>query len=142
MSIAIPFLVLLLAGAFAAYHRLRLAAWVAISATALVAGWLLGANATATVVAAVLVALVAVPVLLVSGGKSDLVSDRTVAQFLERVPHARHLRLPEATHMLAGDDNDAFTEAVLGFLRAQSASIPAGRPPSLVEAPSLPGVSR
>lgn len=60
-----------------------------------------------------------VPVLLISGGRSDLVSDDTVAHFLERVPHATHVRLPEATHMLAGDDNDAFTDAVLAFLRAQ-----------------------
>ncbi len=60
-----------------------------------------------------------VPVLLISGGRSDLVSDDTVAHFIERVPHATHVRLPEATHMLAGDDNDAFTDAVLAFLRAQ-----------------------
>ena len=59
-----------------------------------------------------------VPVLLISGGRSDLVSDDTVAHFLERVPHATHVRLPEATHMLAGDDNDAFTDAVLACLRA------------------------
>ena len=59
-----------------------------------------------------------VPVLLISGGRSDLVSDDTVAHFIERVPHATHVRLPEATHMLAGDDNDAFTDAVLAFLRA------------------------
>ena len=70
-----------------------------------------------------------VPVLLISGGRSDLVSDDTVAHFIERVPHATHVRLPEATHMLAGDDNDAFTDAVLAFLRAQF-----GRP--------APGVSR
>ena len=33
MSIAIPFLACLAAGAFAAYHRLRLAIWVAITPT-------------------------------------------------------------------------------------------------------------
>src|SRR3546814_8749910 len=33
MSIAIPFVAFLLAGAFAAYHRLRLAWWAAITAT-------------------------------------------------------------------------------------------------------------
>ena len=48
MSVAIPFLAFLLASAFAAYHRLRLAAWVALAASTLVACWLLGANATAT----------------------------------------------------------------------------------------------
>ncbi|UYB53502.1 acyl-CoA dehydrogenase [Xanthomonas sp. AM6] len=64
MSIVAPFLVLLLAGAFAAYHRMRLAVWAALSATLLVACWLLGASHTATLVAAVLLALVAVPLLL------------------------------------------------------------------------------
>ncbi|NYF20287.1 acyl-CoA dehydrogenase [Xanthomonas sp. JAI131] len=64
MSIVAPFLVLLLAGAFAAYHRMRLAVWAALSATLLVACWLLGASHTATIVAAVLLALIAVPLLL------------------------------------------------------------------------------
>lgn len=62
-----------------------------------------------------------VPVLLVSGGRSDLVSDRTVAHFLELAPHARHVRLPEATHMVAGDDNDAFTDTLLEFLHTPAA---------------------
>jgi pimeloyl-ACP methyl ester carboxylesterase len=69
-----------------------------------------------------------VPVLLISGGRSDLVSDRTVADFLARVPHARHERLPEATHMVAGDDNDAFAEVLLRYLGAQSFSTPACAP--------------
>jgi acyl-CoA dehydrogenase len=64
MSIAAPFLALFLIGAIAAYHRLRLAVWVALSATALVACWLLDASATATSVAGALLALVAVPLLL------------------------------------------------------------------------------
>ncbi|MBN6149590.1 acyl-CoA dehydrogenase [Xanthomonas sp. AmX2] len=64
MSIVAPFLVLLLAGGFAAYHRMRLAVWAALSATLLVACWLLGANPAATIVAAVLLALVSVPLLL------------------------------------------------------------------------------
>lgn len=62
-----------------------------------------------------------VPVLLVSGGRSDLVSDQTVAHFLELAPHARHVRLPEATHMVAGDDNDAFTDTLLEFLHTPAA---------------------
>ena len=56
------------------------------------------------------------PLLLVSGGRSDLVSARTVADFLELAPHARHVQLPVATHMLAGDDNDLFTATVLQYL--------------------------
>jgi pimeloyl-ACP methyl ester carboxylesterase len=57
-----------------------------------------------------------IPVLLVSGGRSDLVTSRTVEHFLELAPHARHVQLPDATHMVAGDDNDAFTETLLHFL--------------------------
>ncbi|MDH5834661.1 acyl-CoA dehydrogenase [Luteimonas kalidii] len=64
MSVVIPFLAVLLAGAFAAYHRLRLAVWVAISATLLVACWFLGASPVATIVAAVLVAAIAATLLL------------------------------------------------------------------------------
>jgi len=57
-----------------------------------------------------------IPVLLVSGGRSDLVSQETIAHFRELVPHAEHLQLPEATHMVAGDNNDAFTRAIIGFI--------------------------
>jgi pimeloyl-ACP methyl ester carboxylesterase len=77
-----------------------------------------------------------IPVLLVSGGRSDLVSDRTVADFLARVPHARHERLPDATHMVAGDDNDAFAGVLLRHLGAQS-FIPAPAP-----GPSNPAPAR
>ncbi|MCF5964829.1 acyl-CoA dehydrogenase family protein, partial [Xanthomonas perforans] len=64
MSIIAPFLLVILAAGIAAYHRMRLATWVAISACVLVACWLLGANLTATLVAAALVVLVSAPVLL------------------------------------------------------------------------------
>ena len=56
------------------------------------------------------------PVLLISGGRSDLVSADTVEEFQSLVPHARHVHLPQATHMLAGDDNDTFTRTVLQYL--------------------------
>ncbi|WP_369937089.1 alpha/beta fold hydrolase [Xanthomonas tesorieronis] len=58
------------------------------------------------------------PVLLVSGGRSDLVTPQTIEEFLSLVPHAQHVHLPEATHMLAGDDNAAFTATVLHYLDA------------------------
>ena len=64
MSVVIPFLALLLTTAFAAYHRLRLATWAALTATLLVACWLFGASGAATVVAAIVVALVSIPLLL------------------------------------------------------------------------------
>jgi len=78
-----------------------------------------------------------IPMLLVSGGRSDLVSARTVEHFLECVPHARHIQLPEATHMVAGDDNDAFTGTLLDFLGAQfSRSATAPADPVLSPSPS------
>jgi pimeloyl-ACP methyl ester carboxylesterase len=57
-----------------------------------------------------------VPVLLVSGGRSELVNETHVREFLALVPHARHVCLPEATHMVVGDDNDAFTRTISAFL--------------------------
>lgn len=58
-----------------------------------------------------------VPVLLLSGARSDVVSQATVNEFLQRVPHARHVELANATHMVAGDANDAFTHALTHFVR-------------------------
>ena len=68
------------------------------------------------------------PLLLVSGGRSDLVSSRTVAEFLELAPHARHVQLADATHMLAGDDNDLFTATVLEYLAELERAEPPVRP--------------
>ena len=64
MSIALPFLALLLVGAIAAYHRVRLAIWAAATLTALIGCMLLGANITAAIIATLLAALVAVPLLV------------------------------------------------------------------------------
>ena len=61
-------------------------------------------------------ARVEVPVLLLSGERSDVVSHETVAEFLRLVPHARHVEVPGATHMLAGDANDAFTREIAAFI--------------------------
>jgi pimeloyl-ACP methyl ester carboxylesterase len=57
-----------------------------------------------------------IPTLLISGGASDIVSDTTIAEFLSLVPHARHVSVPRATHMIVGDDNAAFTRHVAEFL--------------------------
>jgi pimeloyl-ACP methyl ester carboxylesterase len=59
-----------------------------------------------------------VPVLLLSGERSDVVSHRTVDEFMALVPHARHVEVPGATHMLAGDANDAFTAQIAGFIES------------------------
>ncbi|MGB0132473.1 alpha/beta fold hydrolase [Dokdonella sp.] len=57
-----------------------------------------------------------VPTLLISGSASDVVSESTINEFLELVPHARHVMVPHATHMVAGDENSQFTKHVLDFL--------------------------
>lgn len=57
-----------------------------------------------------------VPVLLISGARSDVVSRDTVAEFMQLVPHAQHVELAAATHMLAGDANDAFTREIASFV--------------------------
>ncbi len=59
---------------------------------------------------------VRVPTLLISGGASDIVSHDTIDEFLTLVPHARHVRVAEATHMIVGDDNATFTRHVAEFL--------------------------
>jgi len=57
-----------------------------------------------------------VPALLISGARSDIVSDATIEEFLACVPHAEHVSVPHATHMVVGDRNDAFTDAVRRFI--------------------------
>jgi len=57
-----------------------------------------------------------VPVLLVRGGSSELVSEEIAREFVSRVPNARYVDVQGAAHMVAGDVNDPFTEQVVGFL--------------------------
>lgn len=58
------------------------------------------------------------PMLLISGGRSDLVTPDNINEFLSIAPHAQHVQLADATHMLAGDDNATFTATVLHYLDA------------------------
>jgi pimeloyl-ACP methyl ester carboxylesterase len=56
------------------------------------------------------------PVLLVRGRHSDVVSEAGLAAMLELLPDARVARAGGAGHMVAGDDNDVFMEALNAFL--------------------------
>jgi pimeloyl-ACP methyl ester carboxylesterase len=58
-----------------------------------------------------------VPTLLVRGRQSDLLSEQGAREFLDIVPHARYADVGGAGHMVAGDRNDAFNDAVVTFLR-------------------------
>ncbi|HEB88125.1 MAG TPA: alpha/beta hydrolase [Deltaproteobacteria bacterium] len=56
------------------------------------------------------------PTLLVRGRMSDILSEEGARVFLEQVPHAKFADISNAGHMVAGDRNDLFTNAVLEFL--------------------------
>lgn len=58
----------------------------------------------------------AMPVLLVRGKLSDLLSEENARHFLELCPKAKYVDVAGAAHMVAGDQNDRFTEAVVAFL--------------------------
>lgn len=66
------------------------------------------------------------PALLVRGTRSQMVSDAGVAHFRALVPQLRVVDVADAGHMVAGDDNDHFAEAVLDFLDSVAASQGAG----------------
>jgi acyl-CoA dehydrogenase len=65
MSILLPILALLLATGIAAYHRWSLPAWVALTAALLAGSWFAAASTTPTLVVAIIVGAVALPLLLV-----------------------------------------------------------------------------
>lgn len=55
------------------------------------------------------------PVHLIRGRMSELVTEDAVADFMRLAPHARFTDVAGARHMIAGDRNDAFTDAVMSF---------------------------
>ena len=57
-----------------------------------------------------------VPMLLVRGQMSDLVSQDRADEFLARFPQVEFVDVRGAGHMVAGDRNDVFADAVLDFL--------------------------
>ena len=59
---------------------------------------------------------IGVPVLLVRGGSSELVSEAAAREFVALVPGATYVDVRGAGHMVAGDVNDAFTREVARFL--------------------------
>lgn len=57
------------------------------------------------------------PVHLVRGQSSDLVTEAAAQDFLKLVPHARYDDIAGTGHMVVGDRNDVFCDVILGFLR-------------------------
>ncbi|MEK7438216.1 MAG: alpha/beta hydrolase [Pseudomonadota bacterium] len=68
----------------------------------------------------------ALPTLLVRGGLSDVLSEAGAQEFLHLCPHAEYVNVTGAAHMVAGDRNDVFGNAVIEFL---SRAVPVGRAP-------------
>jgi pimeloyl-ACP methyl ester carboxylesterase len=56
------------------------------------------------------------PVLLVRGRQSDVLSEAGARNLQALVPHARFVDVAGAGHMVAGDRNDVFNDAVVAFL--------------------------
>jgi pimeloyl-ACP methyl ester carboxylesterase len=57
------------------------------------------------------------PTLLVRGRQSDVLSEEGARRLLTLTPHARYVDVGDAGHMVAGDRNDVFNDAVVAFLR-------------------------
>jgi pimeloyl-ACP methyl ester carboxylesterase len=58
-----------------------------------------------------------VPTMLVRGALSDVVTQESVDDLLAQLPEATVVEVDGAAHMIAGDRNDAFSDAVIAFLR-------------------------
>ena len=61
--------------------------------------------------------LIDIPTMLVRGRMSDIVSDESVSELQQLVPHAEIADVAEAGHMVAGDRNDIFNAAVIDFVQ-------------------------
>lgn len=57
-----------------------------------------------------------VPTLLVRGKLSDVVTEEGTKEFLDKIPGSKLVDVSDAAHMVAGDQNDAFANAVIEFL--------------------------
>jgi len=63
-----------------------------------------------------LTARLELPVLLVRGEHSKVIDEDSIAHFRELVPHVETREVGGAGHMVAGDANSPFTDAIIGFL--------------------------
>lgn len=59
-----------------------------------------------------------VPMLLVRGMQSELVQEEHAREFVALARDARYVDIDGASHMIAGDRNDVFSDAILPFLAA------------------------
>ena len=69
------------------------------------------------------------PILLVRGGSSDVVSLESAEAFRSLVQRAQMVDVSGAGHMVSGDRNDAFADAILDFLGADAGNGAPQTPP-------------
>lgn len=63
-----------------------------------------------------------VPILLTRGMQSELVHDHHAREFVSLAPNASYIDIGGAGHMVAGDKNDIFCDAILEFLTGTKAA--------------------
>ncbi len=80
-----------------------------------------------------------VPMLLVRGQMSDLVSQQRADEFLARFPQVEFVDVHGAGHMVAGDRNDIFAGAVLDFLARHGGSSMSTSASSVRDSPARDG---
>ena len=56
------------------------------------------------------------PTLLIKGALSNVLTQKEVEDFLITIPHTEFVEIDKAAHMIAGDRNDIFANAVVSFL--------------------------
>ena len=66
------------------------------------------------------------PILLVRGMQSELVDEAAARDFVAQAKHSRYVDIGGAGHMVAGDRNDLFSDAVIAFFEEQ-VNAPANR---------------
>lgn len=59
---------------------------------------------------------ITMPTLLIHAGRSDVVTEAEVRHLQELVPHCRYQRIENAGHMVSGDANTVFNDAIEEFL--------------------------
>lgn len=60
---------------------------------------------------------ISVPIALIRGRMSELVTEEAVLEFKKLVPTARYFDVSGAGHMVAGDSNDVFNDALVEYLQ-------------------------
>lgn len=70
-----------------------------------------------------------IPTLLVRGGLSDVLTEEGAQSFLELCPHAEYVNVTDAAHMVAGDSNNIFSDAIIEFLWRNIQRVDSTAPP-------------